>query len=224
MIRLRTSTLEAFRRVVETEYADEAELIESLKRGQWTEGTPSWQMQAGTAWHHVLQHPLGTQQFDCYDGTPDITHEGPFGYRFGGADVAASLRHVGPGLCEVTGGRYFQAGGQRVLVEGTADHVHGLDLQDHKTKFSAPDARDYEPSLQWRFYLLIHQGAWLRYNLFDFSQPKEGFCELRDIVSFSMWPYVGMEADCREWIGRFLDWASDRGLLPYLEPKKEAGA
>ena len=82
---------------------------------------------------------------------------------------------------------------------------------------SAIDARDYEASLQWRFYLLIHEGACFRYNLFDFANPKEGCCELRDIVSVRFWPYAGLESECRAWLKRFIEWAGDRRLLGLLD-------
>lgn len=223
MIRLRVSTLETFRRVVQTDYQPESELIETLRRGQWTDGPANWQMNAGTAWHAILANPIRTQQieFGC-DGVPYTVHESG-GFRFSGPDVQAALRHVGPGLHEVPAGRTWDIDGRQVRVTGTADHVRGLVVQDHKTKFSTPDARDYEASLQWRFYLLLQEAVVFRFNLFDFRDPDDtGLCELKEIVSFRFWPYVGMEADCRFWLREFLAWADDRGLLGLLEGEKKA--
>lgn len=223
MIRLRVSTLEAFRRVVETDFGDEPELIDRVRRGQWEEGTASEIMRAGTAWHKIIAEPIRFQQIGFepvpFGGNPvPYTYFACNGFTFDDIAVEAATKHVGPGLHEVTRRKLFGA----VEIEGTADLVCGLSLQDHKAKFSQPDARDYEDSLQWRFYLAIHEASWFRYNLFDFKDPKEGYCELKQIVSFRFWPYLGMEAELRGWITRFLDWAEARGLAHFLHYRRAA--
>ena len=202
MIRVSTTTLEAYRRAVQTEFGNADELAAQI-RG---EPTPiSWQMQAGTAWHSVLasddRASYYIERLVCGRS-----------YRFDRSAAVESRKHIGPGLWEVKATAQIDG----VTVVAQADHVRGLVIQDAKTKFSNPDARDYEQSLQWRFYLLVHGARLFEYNLFDFADPKGGYCELRNIVSFAFWPYAGMEQDCRRWLHSFLAWAEGRGLLPYL--------
>ena len=204
MIRVSTTTLEAYRRAVQTEFGNADELAAQI-RG---EPTPiSWQMQAGMAWHSVL-----AAKDYIWDEEHEWADVGGRSWVFDKNAARSSRNHIGPGLWEVKATTQLDG----VTVVAQADHVRGLVIQDAKTKFSNPDARDYEQSLQWRFYLLVHGARLFEYNLFDFADPKGGYCELRNIVSFAFWPYAGMEQDCRRWLHSFLAWAEGRGLLPYL--------
>lgn len=218
MIRLRVSTIEAFRRAAETEWGDEAEVEATLRRGQWTEGPANWQMLAGTAWHRAMALESADAVDEVYsDAIMDwetFCHYGD--YEFLSDDIQTAIAYCGPGLREITHSRPFALGELDVEIEGTADLVQGLSVSDHKTKFSPSDPGDYEESLQWRLYLLIHQARVFRYNLWEFKDPKDGFCALKDVCSFRFWPYPQMEQDCLYWIRRFLGWASDRDLIRYL--------
>lgn len=207
MLRISTTTLEAFRRLIDTEYGDEKELIAQIK-GEPFEAR--WQMEAGTAWHTALSTEICKSERET--GLVEI---GKFSFSVG--HVEAADRHIGPGVWEVKQVRVSDIRqDEYVVVVAQADHCRGLLIQDNKTKFSKPDAREYEQSLQWRFYLWVHGAQEFRYNLFDFADPKDGYCELLNIVSFNFWPYPGLEADCRRWVGEFLDWCASKRLLPYL--------
>ncbi len=220
MIRLRVSTIEAFRRVVDTDYAPEEELVATLKRGQWTDGPANWQMLAGTAWHRamalepaddVLEWPCGTTAC-CYGD-----------YSFDSGDIQEALAYCGPGLREITGRRVLcNWHGEAVEIEGTADLVQGLVVTDHKTKFSQADPSDYEESLQWRLYLLIHEAQVFRYNLWEMKDPVSGYCALKDVYSFRLWPYPWMKQDCLAWICRFLSWANDKDLIRTISNERRA--
>lgn len=267
MIRISTTTLEAFRRVIETEYGSEAELIAQVKGVPFK---PSWQMNAGTAWHACLEgngqafRPAmcesKTKKGNCYKSkneAADIAesvrlrtgspvehfqcttcgqwHVGkPTGkesesgrlrsgeYNFDREDVSAARQQIGPGLWEVKETRLFEVNRVPVTVVAKCDHIFGAALQDNKTKFSPIDVRDYEPSLQWRFYLEIFGASFLRYNLFSFKEPKDGYCAFKDFSTFKFWPYVGMESDCQRWLSRFIEWADGRGLMSYLHRESRA--
>lgn len=220
MIVLRTSTLESFRRVVETAFGDETELRQRLIRGQWDDGPANWMMEAGTEWHRLL----ASEHHNVIRYGRDHASEPIRQFQFDGEEVLAARKYTGPGLVEVTGRKRFgEFRGVPVIVEGTADHLRGLVIQDHKTKFSPSDPADYAPSLQWRFYLLIHEMSVFRFNLWDFKEPdKNGFCQLRDVHSFNFWPYESMAADCHSWVTSFLTWAEDQNLLRFLLPRRAA--
>lgn len=210
MITIRQSFLEQFRRVMETDYASENELIDHIRGKE----SPNWHMQAGTYFHHLLAADCPT--VERYGRDHPMEAEAPV--QFSGEDILTCRKHVGPGLVELPGSRILNVGGTQIRLTGIADRVRGLTIRDAKTKFSVPDARDYEQSLQWRIYLLIHECRVFVYDLFHFSEPdKANWCSLKAIVSVRFWPYRGMEAEVREWVWRFLDWASDRNLLRYLE-------
>lgn len=220
MIRLRVSTLDRFRKVCQTEYESELSLIDRIQRGQWSddaEDTP-WYMKAGTAWHRALADDM-VDELVGYASDSDILLCRYGDYLFHPDDIHEGIATFGPGLREITWHRDWQIAGQTVRLEGTADHLFGRVVSDAKTKFSDPDPSDYEESLQWRAYLLIHDADVFRYVLFSMKDPDEsGFIRLKKdgIYTFNMWRYPDMESDVTHWLTRFVEWAGYRGLLPFL--------
>ncbi|MGD9713784.1 MAG: hypothetical protein AB7V46_17240 [Thermomicrobiales bacterium] len=225
MIRLRVSTLEHFRKVVCTEYESEADLVERIRRGQWAPDaadTP-WYMLAGTAWHRAL---ACEPPDDAVESTEEVMAR--YGdYLFSPDDIYAGIAEFGMGSREITWHRDWVVDGITVRLEGTADHVVGRVVSDAKTKFSDVDPSDYEESLQWRAYLLIHDADVFRYVLFSFKDPAaDGFLKLRKdgIYTFNMWRYPDLERDVLEWLNRFVGWAIVRGLLPNLSSDRKRTA
>ena len=199
MIRVSTTTLESYRRVISTEYGSEAELIANIK------GEPferNWKMDAGSEWDKLVQNtawPDGRTRFGN-------------GHTFDLSAIQAAQKHIGAGVWQAKAAKIIEG----VNVVAQVDHIRGTVIQENKAKFSQPDAKDYETSLQWRFYLLVHDASVCRYNLFDFNDPKDGYCELTNILSFKFWPYRSLEADCRRWLFDFMAWAEQRKLVRFL--------
>lgn len=214
MIRLRQSTLESFRRLSEEEYGPtEDELIEYVKAGEQDGWKPNDKMRAGTAWHAVMADAGPFWDGGCWFKCD--------GFRFHKDAVATAQHHVGPGLLEVASARRFRVDATDFLLTGTADHLWGLVVQDHKTKVDADiDPESYEDSLQWPVYLLLTDSRCFRYNLFRFKDQGDGELDLREIYSFRLWAYPGMAARVEHWLSRFADWAAAKGLLPYLDPRR----
>jgi len=202
MLRVSTTTLESFRRVLQSEYAVEQELIDQIAGKPFE---PTWQMRAGSTWQAALCGEYSTREF-----------------WFDSKMLGEARAYVGSGLCEVKSTKILDVHGSPVALVAQVDHVRGLALQENKAKFGTPDARDYEPSLQWRAYLLVHDAASVQYNLWNFKDPKCGYCELRSVDSFRFWRYAELEADCRRWLRAFLDWANARKLTPYLDRETPA--
>lgn len=210
MLRVSTTTLEAYRRLLTNEYAVEAELVAQVQGKPFA---PSWQMQAGSAWDRLLSYEEA-ESVEEVGNTHCAVHMGDFSFH--AEQLYQATRHCGPGLWQVKNNlEVFTTWGPVNLV-GVADQMHGLKIQENKAKFSTPDARDYEQSLQWRLYLWLFGASSVRYNLFYFRDPKDGYCELTDILTFCFFPYADLEADCRSWLNDFLAWADDRDLLRYL--------
>lgn len=221
MLTVRSSTIEAFRRT--TLYEGEGELIESIRRGQTDGGEENEKMRAGTAWHRALRGETADHTLDLgKDFNIEDRHLEQFGdFQFRSIDIDQAIAYTGLGLCEVPARKVFSVGGREVALYGTCDHVRGLVIADHKTRFSAPDPRDYEHSLQWRNYLLLHNAAVFIFHLWHMSEPdKNGLCILKDEESFKFWPYPGMRDDVCYWLHRFLLWCDGRRLTHYLERKE----
>lgn len=224
MIKLRVSSLEAYRRIQQTRYGDEEELVESIQRGQWEETVGSWQAEAGTAWHTAISD-VNLDLHDwiaCTDREREELVDDRWlavkvgNFAFSANAIRLARQKLGTGIQEFTGRKAFAVGRHEVQVQGKCDLLAGHFLRDVKAKFSSPDSAHYEKSLQWRFYLAIFGGEKFTFDLFHFREPKAGFCFLKEHVSFSFWRYPGLEDDCRGWIVRFLEWAESRRLMGHL--------
>lgn len=201
MLRISVTTLEQFRRLFHTDYANETELIASVRREPFA---PSWQMIAGSAWDWCVQFDSG--------------HLAKDGYYFDAVARDHARKAIGKGLYQVKQTVEVDTKFGPVTLVGVADQINGLVIHDHKACFSSPNAGNYDHSLQWRFYLWMFGGKRFKYNLFDFKEPKKnGYCELDGIISFSLWPYDRMRDDCMRWLTEFLAWAESRNLMKYLE-------
>lgn len=201
-MKTRVSRLEAFRRVM-LGWGSEAALLADLRGNP---EPPNWQMEAGTAIHAMLDDPLGTRMIAfAQDGSPYPIHEFN-GHQCSTADIESILDRQGPGIRELTGRVHLNG----LDIEGTCDHIRGRHVRDTKCKFSPVDIKAYEKSLQWRFYLLIHEADCFTYDLLPFSTAKGSkLLALDEIVSARFWRYRGMERDCLDWADRFQDWATN---------------
>lgn len=212
MLRISVTTLESFRRLIRTEYGSEAELIASIK-GQPFE--PSWQMNAGRAWDDALWLPA--------DETREVagTSFGRWGkYWFNLAAVQYANKLLGLGVWQIKEVEVMHVGGRRLPVQvvAHADHVRGLEITDNKARFGTVDLSSYEHSLQWRFYLHIHQAASFRYAVWHFFDPDGGnYCDLKESMTVRFWNYPAMAEDCHRWLIEFLAWADDKDLFVYLD-------
>ena len=193
-MRVSVTTVEQYRLVITTDWCEESQLIASL-RG---ERKPTREMEVGTAFHAAM---AGLPYQGC---------------TFNAGDIERARKHVGPGVSEVK--TTLDLGDVRLV--GMADLVWGNFVHDYKCKFTgAPDARDYELSLQWRMYLWMFGATRFTYDCFSFASPKPNtdLYTLKEIISFTFWAYPELERDCTAWVRRFVDWAQVKGLLGYLE-------
>jgi hypothetical protein len=213
--RISATWLEEFRRCLETEWGNEAELAANI-RGKPFE--PRWQMVAGSCWHHILQYP---ERY--YD--PDSGRYTAEPYFWGENDVHRALEHIGDGLWEVKTVKTYPTPLGPADVVCKCDHILGLVIQDNKAKFSQKSVQDYEDSLQWRFYLDVHEAEVFRYNLWTMKEPRgkkakagAGHLTLKPDAPlfFNFWRYADLEAECQGWVIAFLDWACRRELYPFL--------
>lgn len=212
MLWTRVSHLESFRRCVSTQYGNEDELAAALSGQPFA---PNAAMLRGTEFHRLV----ASQDHNVVRyGIPRDEEPSPF--KFHGEDILAARRYIGEGLWEVEGRKIFDLPlSADIEVKGQADWLLGPMVQDQKTKGSQPDPRDYEASLQWRFYLAIHGCDVFRYNLFWFDEPDAGgWSRFREVCSVSFWRYPQMERDCRDWLCRFVDWAERRDLRLVEKP------
>jgi len=213
MLRLSSTVLEEFRKVCETEYAREEDLIASIKGEP---GRDVWQMRAGWAFHRAMEgKPYDAIEEAC---TPIIVKYGDFWFSTEQLDKARKLR---PAKAWVREFKRTAIIGDVELV-AKVDLIVGADIHDFKARFSPVGASDYDPSLQWRSYLHVHEARSFTYHLFEFYKPDGGnFLKIDKYHSFTYWPYSHLEAELAGWISRFKEWAAGRELIPFLEKRHE---
>lgn len=218
MFTVRRSYLEEYRRVVDTEWGDEDNLVRTIM------GNPdpvSWQANAGSAWDELLTF---VAERSLATGSVPVGRTAPNGevYLFEPGAVRDALAEIGPGVWKVQGSKVYHTPGGLVRVTGETDHQCGEVVTDVKAKWSAIDPEEYEPSLQWRFYLSIHEARVFRYCCYLFAEPDDvGLCRLKSTASFRFWRYADLERDCAEWAHRFLCWAKGKGIEGYLNSSPE---
>lgn len=228
MLRISTTTLEAYRKVMQTEWAREADLINGLT-GKFVYRSDT--VFAGRAWHSVLQNFDALQEMDYHESMLGVQVEDEptpipqvhvrwdkFIFAKPWAEEISKI--IGPGLWEVKSTRTVSTSFGPVVLVAKADHVYGNVVQDQKATFSAINEKNYEHDLQWRVYLLVHGAKKFVYNCTMFRDPvKIGdfqLCKFADFQQFVFYPYDRMEADCMIWLEAFLGWAKNRGILNYL--------
>lgn len=217
MITIRVSTLESWRRVMQTPYGDYNEIVAYIRNGQQSE--PDWRMRCGTAWHKCLE---GKETGETGVVLPPRYYFD--GFAFAMEAVIDAQRIIGPGLNEVRNYMRIETALGPVLVTGQCDHIRGLVIQDSKTKCGTkPDVKHYEQSWQWPFYLSLFDAWKFQYNLWQFKEPEQGtsgFVEYKDLYRVSFYRYCGMKEQCYERTRDFVAWANERGFLPFLERAK----
>jgi hypothetical protein len=214
MIRISTTLLESFRKLIETEYVPASQVIDSIM------GKPqemSWQAAAGTAWHKII----ADLEEDCDESPDELWARDD--YSFTWQSLHNTRRLLGPGLWEVKVVKHMDVYGVPVALVAKADHVHGNTVTDLKAKFSNLDVSAYEPDLQWRIYLWAHGASCFRYVFCEFKDPKKGYCELRNLTETNFWPYPQMERDIKTWCARFLDFCHQHRLTEHLHRESREG-
>jgi hypothetical protein len=200
-----TTCIEQFRRVLQTDYAAEGELIEQVK------GTfrPNDRMRWGSAWHKLLdtdvEHwPVADDGLLVVDGVV---------FDYTKARCAKELAPIG-GVREVPWRTPMLVEGERIALATTFDRIIGHEIIDGKTKFSTVDPAAYETSLQWRFYLWISEATSFQYQFWHFGEPdRNGVLNWKDLSYCRFYPYPGLAEECMEWLTGFVQWAKRRGLF-----------
>lgn len=129
--------------------------------------------------------------------------------------------------------RDYETRSWRATVAGRIDAACGLEIIEGKARFGLADLPNYAESLQWRLYLnalpwarcvnyRIHEigGMYADHDTKELRIAKDG-PTLKAIHTFSMWRQPNTEAECMEWVSRFVEWAQARKLESYLMPREK---
>jgi hypothetical protein len=208
-IRVSTTTVEQFRLVCTEDWASEPELIASIK-GKPFEETEA--MRFGKAWQHLLESAFIVM--NPKDPERVLAAE----FDFARQDVVRGRAMIPDGAVpEVKLVWPVVIDGRPVDVVAKVDAIHGAHVWENKTKLAGFSIGDYEPSLQWRFYLWAFGAVCCTYNVFSFHLDKQGVATFKDAQAFRFFPYPELKADCLRWLRDFVRWAGEKGLTRYLQ-------
>lgn len=220
------SRVDEFKKVVETDWAKESQLISSIReRAQL-----GWQAQFGTALHACIEEP---DRWRIADGSYLYV---PYGRDAGLEPRAWPASVVDPCVAAWPKGcvherrceKDYLIDGETVTVAGRIDAAHGVGIIEGKTKFGHVEPTEYADSLQWRFYLDANDWArYVEYRLHEIGGmyadddgqlriAKDG-PRLEEIHVFRMWRQPRLEEPILRWIAEFVAWAKNRGLADKLK-------
>lgn len=192
------SNVEAFRkwRADETDETSEADLIASiLGMGQTSQA-----MQAGTAFHRVLELAQEGAELDA------VEHDG-FLFTFRG-DFEVAL----PVVREVRASKTYMVDGQPIVISGQCDCITGKRVEDHKTTARFDPDRFLE-GYQWRLYLEIFGADTFRWNVFEWLEVEHEDLlayQVRAMHRLEQHRYPGMADDCQRLVEDFARFVRER--------------
>lgn len=181
-MRISATQIDAFVRWQKNEDAPLEEIIAYLRK----QTPPSVAMQAGSAFHKVLEHA-------SYDEIERTEQDG-FTFDLRELDCAFELPEVREIKLEV---QTVIAGFPATLV-GVLDAQQARGAFDHKltAKF---DAERYADSYQWRCYVHWFDFDWFKYNVFEAHQPaaEPDLYIVRNLhhLTFTRYPEIGADVD-----------------------------
>lgn len=179
--RISVTTLDSYQYFLDSQHGDnpmsEQELYEQLFGGF----TPTFAMQAGTAWHEILEY--------WQDGNPLINQSFTFDLSTLNSDDTLVLgepyereqKHVWQGVAGVD-------------LVGKIDVETAFALYDHKLTANF-DPERYLKSWQWRAYLTMRQKQKFVYQVFEANISDDGFVSIHDYHALAIHAYDGMEQE-----------------------------
>lgn len=207
-MRISTTTLESFRLYMspDHEWMTEQSLIDTIL-GKFVPTVP---VLIGSAFGKVLE-------------TPDA-YQIPHGYRCGNYSFSDATMAEPLALMDRRGvyeAKAVKAYGPHDVV-AMADQLIGARLIEHKTTLGQFDFDKYAASYQWRFMADIFLPASVTYHVFVLHDHENGIVELKDVHSFTLYPYANLHQDCCDLLGRFVDYVTTKGLDGYLRDRQQA--
>lgn len=239
----RVTQIEAFRRYLHQSEYDNFEITEQSVIDNITgEFQGNEYSRIGTAFHSIVEtgHPqcvvaAPSERHFTFRGQPQ-TESLPEGRTFNidgfpvtldTAQCRVALRYRDEHPYAIHEFREYKDYGD-IIVTGKADMIDGTELRDIKTKFSPIRDTDYINSCQWRLYLDMFGADTFHFDLFSFEGyhlERHGY-DVRTLTLSQRTPaitchrYERMTQDIDILLSQFLEWATKRNLLQYLQDRK----
>jgi len=197
VMRVSVTEIDALRYFMAQEDGDLADLIRRMRR----EEPPTDAMLAGTAFHTALE------TID-HGETDTLTADG---WTF---TIATHAEITLPDIREVKATREYVIDGERVVLVGKVDAVHGCKVYDHKLT-GRFDSERFLSGFQWRAYLEIFDADCFIWNVFEAPPRRTDAPRTRTVTAFHdlrTFRYPGLGDDVTRDLTAFVHFA--RQYLP----------
>jgi len=219
------SKLELFRKHYERKPDDtfwtEEKVIEYMSQPfEWSDD-----MIRGSGFHAMLEHGIGKYYVAEQSGYVVNDGEMPKDWFFTPeeARVAFVWRDKYPGTTFEIPIKYsIPFEDYTVILNMRLDGLWGEILMEQKTTGKTRNQGFYEPSIQWRIYLLVTQSPFVQYNVFQFKENKLQGTKIVIPHEYQFWKYPQMETDVHNLVREFVHFCKVRGLDQYILPKYNA--
>jgi hypothetical protein len=110
-------------------------------------------------------------------------------------------------------------------VVARADQMVGARLIETKATLGSFDFDKYADGCQWRFMVDIFQPVSVTYQVFCLTESEaNGVISLKDVHSFSLFPYAGVSDDCAALVADFAEYVERKGLTAVLDKRQREAA
>jgi hypothetical protein len=201
-MRISATELESYRYYLDSDM-DSRSFLERLRGFESTD-----KMQAGSAFHHLLEHSTGELEDAVVYGWPDgdrlkfdlyptlLPDEQEFSFHIK-LDGEIDL----PVLKEAKVERTLTVDDMEVTLVAMSDGVSGRRVVDYKLS-DGFDVERYESSLQWRTYLSLFDADEFEYAVFT-AKEKKGVWVVSALDRFRCYRYPGMDEEVEQWVADF---------------------
>lgn len=193
------STLDQFRRFRD-ELISEDDLVESIT-GAFV---PTRQILVGREVHELIERAGDSASCELIDAARCM-------------EMIDREDMLGEPECWISG----ELAGARITAR--VDALHGVEVREFKSTWSAFNADRYMASYQWRLYLALSQAQRFVYRVFEMAEGDKGLAHIKADHTLTLAPYVGMVEDCENLIREYFAWADSalaRGIS--LDRQKQA--
>lgn len=213
-LRVSTTTIDTFNKLLTTDYVKEEDLINNIK-GDFVE---SKKMLLGSAFHAILEKPHEAFDRYCkeYGGTGGFLSPDGIVFPFDVITTAYEYVDYQYPFFEVKQTKAYQVLGHNVTVVAKVDQLKGNFVIEHKSTWSGFDYSKYSQSVQKDFYLDIFEADRVIYKVFEMYDGAGGIL-LKNVHPFYFDRDIGLHSRIERALNDFIIFLENRELLQYLE-------
>jgi hypothetical protein len=187
VIRLRVSDLDQWLSFLDPPFEEWDYTLDQFLAYMERRAPESPEMQAGKAFHEVLEHAVEGDQIGSIEA-------GGLRFHFDcDADLVAMPEREGAIIEKVYPTRVGPA-----LLRGRTDARDGLTVVDYKLTFSTFDAERYAESMQWRAYLDMTGRRKFAYQVFKAKWDGDSDIIVQESHLLTFWAYPEMHGDVQQ--------------------------